>query len=91
MKNAQDSHTLKLSYLEDKVYNLIESSDSPTSMDIANRLFSNSGRGHKAISNSVTSIIRQINRKLEKHGFEYRIVGKARGPAGKTLSFETIK
>lgn len=78
---------LHLSPLESRVYNLIESSGSPTVIEIAKILFGKSKRKPKSISNSVTSAIRQINRKLEKHGWDYRIVGKANGRGGKIVFF----
>ena len=90
MKNAQVKATLLLSPLETKVYDLIYSSGSPTVIEIARHLFGKSKRKPKSISNSVTSAIRQINRKLEKHGWDYRIVGKANGRGGKIVFLDIL-
>ena len=71
MKSVMEKsiHTLKLSLLETKVYNLIESSGSPRVIDIAVMIFGNVKKSRRAsISNSVTSAIRQINLKLAKIG-----------------------
>ena len=87
MKNAQVRAILQLSPLETKVYDLIFSSGSSTVIEIAKILFGKSKRKPKSISNSVTSAIRQINRKFEKHGLDYRIVGKANGRGGKIVYF----
>lgn len=82
---------LHLSPLESRVYNLIESSGSPTVIEIARHLFGKSKRKPKSISNSVTSAIRQINRKLAYVGADYRVDGIANGRGGKTVYFTNIK
>lgn len=92
MKNAQVKVIrLHLSPLESRVYNLIESSGSPTVIEIAKILFGKSKRKPKSISNSVTSAIRQINRKLTSIGASYRIDGIANGRGGKTVYFKNVK
>ena len=94
MKSVREksTHTLKLSPLETKVYNLIESSGSPRVIDIAVMIFGNVKKSRRAsISNSVTSAIRQINLKLAKAGADYRVEGKWNGPGGKSVYFESVR
>ena len=94
MKSVREksTHTLKLSPLETKVYNLIESSGSPRVIDIAVAIFGNVKKSRRAsISNSVTSAIRQINLKLVEAGADYRVGGKWNGRGGKSAYFESVR
>lgn len=85
MKNEQVKLTPAFSRLEEKVLKLIEEKKSIRSIDIAKVIFANSKRKPKSISNSVTSAVRQINRKYEKAGLSTRIVGTGGGRGGKLL------
>lgn len=93
MKNAKvkNTHTLKLSPLEKRVYNLIESSGSPRVIDIAKIVFKNKYPKPISISNSVSSAIRQINKKLALVGADYRIEGDWCGRGGKSVYFQSIR
>lgn len=77
-----------MSDLEKSVFVMIKYESKIYSYKIANTLYKKSKDKPKSASNSVTSIIRQINRKLEKSGADFRIVGQGRGRAGRLVWFE---
>ena len=81
--------TLKLSPFEQVIYYEVKN-EILTNSEIAKLIFKDCKRKPKSISNSVTSAVRQINRKLEKVNSNYRIVGKMKGRSGKVLCFEKI-
>lgn len=91
MRREQVKRTrkLNLSEFETKVFNLIKKHQPIMSIVIAEIVFKNSQSKPKSISNSVTSAIRQINRKLERVGEPMRIVGECRGRGGKSLKIQS--
>ena len=91
MRSEQKNPTptpLKLSPLETKVCELIQSHEEIFVWRIAEHLLGKSKKKPKSASNSITSAIRQINRKLEKANSTWRIVGRANGRGGKLVYIE---
>ncbi len=94
MKNEQVKVIrLHLSPLETRVYSRLTNQfyEGVTVIELARELFKGYKRKPKSISNSVTSAIRQINRKLAYIGADYRIDGKANGRGGKVVYFKNVK
>lgn len=87
MKKELVKNILRLSPLEAKVYSMIMCGEI-YSWQIAEAVFKRSRNKPKSVSNSVTSAVRQINRKLEKCRMSERIVGQFNGREGKLLWIE---
>ena len=89
MKNAQVKHTpLQLSNLESLVCEIIAKKKQIRVIEIAEIVYKNSKKKPISKSNSITSAIRQINRKCEKVNSTWRIVGEFNGRGGKLVYME---
>lgn len=88
MKKEPVKHTpLRLSPLETRVCATLLTYKNLRVIDIANIIFKGIKKKPKSASNSVTSAIRQINRKCEKANSTWRILGKPNGRGGKLVEF----
>ena len=85
MKKEQVKNILRLSPLEAKVYSMIVKNGEIYNWQIGLNIFKKTDKKPKSISNSITSAVRQINRKFEKCGMSERIVGTPNGRSGKLL------
>ena len=89
MKNAPEKYIpLQLSSLEALVCAIITKKKQVRVIDIAEIVYKNSKKKPISKSNSITSAIRQINRKCEKANSTWRIVGEFNGRGGKLVEFE---
>lgn len=84
------SMPLKLSKIESKVCEIISARGSVLIGDIAKEVFKGVPQDMRPLqpNNSITSAIRQINRKLEGCGEKYRIEGMNHGSKGKLVYWE---
>ena len=88
MKKELVKTTLLLSPLEANVYSMVLKLGEGYNWQIGLSVFRKSDKKPKSISNSITSAVRQINRKFEKLGMTTRIVGTPKGRTGKLLRIE---